>query len=232
MGKINDLIAEKKYNAAAEILFQGIQAIINQYANNMFLTMDEFAAVAPALVEKFQDPTKKPVKPTPEPGDDVVIVDPFKTLTIKFEGPEDEDFIAPADIVKKYAMGQKYSYPCPVIKGYVANPKVVEGTMPKTDLTVTVKYEDATPIPPEPKTVLLNIKYVGPEGDTEFVAPAEVLEELEEGQEYMIVSPTVEGYTPDKANVNGAAGTEDISVTVTYAKNQQLSGEDEDLITG
>ena len=43
--------------------------------------------------------------------------------------------------------------------------------------------------------------------------------ELGEGEEYMVISPAVEGYTPDKANVSGAMGTADVEETVTYSKN-------------
>ena len=43
---------------------------------------------------------------------------------------------------------------------------------------------------------------------------------LDYGQAYNVMSPTITGYTPDKAVASGIMGDEDIVITVTYAVNQ------------
>ena len=208
MSELNNLIKEGKLERAAEILYKDAFYLFNTYCPDVQITLEEFAKVAPYIIKEFQDPDI----PTDAPIDS-----PYRTLTIKFEGPEgDEEFVAPSDVVKKYYMGYNYSYPCPIIKGYVTETPVVKGKMGDEDTTVTVAYEKEE----EPtEKVTLTITYVGPEGDTGFVAPETYVKELGFGEEYMVVSPTVEGYTPDKQDVSGAAEDQDINVTVTYTKN-------------
>lgn len=213
---IKELIAEKKYDDAADILYLAFLNLFNNFSSEIGLTKEEFMKVTPAFVEKLETPEREPKEPTPEPGDDVIITDPFGTLTIEFKGPEDdEDFVAPAKVEKKYAIGAKYSYAVPTVDGYVPDKELVTGKMVKDGVKVTVTYEKEV----EPEKVNLTIQYVGPEGDTEFVAPATYTQELESGEEYFVPSPAVEGYTPDKESVSGAAEDVDIEETVTYTKN-------------
>lgn len=60
------------------------------------------------------------------------------------------------------------------------------------------------------------------EGDP-IQAPDSYTGEFAEGDTYSIESPKIEGYTPDKATVGGEMGTEDITETVTYTKNESQS---------
>ena len=211
MSELNDLIKAGELERAAEIMYKDAFYLFNTYCPDVQITLEEFAKVAPYIIKEFQNPQI----PTDAPIDS-----PFRTLTIKFKGPDDEDFIPPKDVVKKYYMGQNYSYSCPIIKGYVADQPVVKGKMGDEDNVVTVTYEKEE----EPTTkVTLTITYVGPTGDTEFVAPAKYVNELGVGEEYMVPSPAVEGYTPDKESISGAAVDEDINETVTYAKNAPAS---------
>lgn len=218
---INELIAEKKYEAAAEMLYNGLLYMFNTVVPNVGLTKEEFELVAPKLVEKLQDPTKKPVEPTPEPGDDVVIVKPTATLEISFNGPKNIEL--PPTIKKEIRIGGDYEYYPMTLDGYKPQPEKVSGKMVKDGVKVTVTYIEDEEEPEEDK-VTLTITYVGPDDGT-FVAPAAYTKELGKGEEYIVVSPTVEGYTPDKADVNGAAVDEDINVTVTYTKNEEPTPE-------
>ena len=51
-------------------------------------------------------------------------------------------------------------------------------------------------------------------------AHCDYVQELDYGQAYNVMSPTITGYTPDKATASGTMGDEDIVITVTYAVNQ------------
>ncbi len=55
--------------------------------------------------------------------------------------------------------------------------------------------------------------------DNGATAPQAQTIEVEENKTYEIKSPSLTGYTPDKASVTGTMGTSDISVTVTYTKS-------------
>ena len=44
------------------------------------------------------------------------------------------------------------------------------------------------------------------------------------GQSYYVTSPTVEGYTPDQAVVEGTMGAADVTVTVIYTANEPDPG--------
>ncbi len=60
----------------------------------------------------------------------------------------------------------------------------------------------------------VTVSYVG-EGDK---IPEAVEKLCGVGEEYKIVTPTVEGLTADKAEVSGVMGNEDVTVVVTYTK--------------
>lgn len=61
----------------------------------------------------------------------------------------------------------------------------------------------------------VTVNYVMPEDATEE-APATKQVEVYKGYDYSIVSPELVGYRPDKAEVEGTMGTEDVAETVTY----------------
>lgn len=214
---VKDLIAEGKLDEAAVIMMDGLRSIYSRAGLGIDLTRDEFLKVSPKLVKVLEEGMPDPPEPSPEPGDDIDIVPAVADLVVTFEGPEDDtDFEELPDYVKPVAVGGKYTFAPYTVVGYTPDTTLVEGKMTKDGKTVKVTYTKDEPA----VTYTLTIEYVGPEGDQEFVAPATYTAELEEGEEYMVISPTVEGYTPDKANVSGAMGTTDVSETVTYAASE------------
>lgn len=220
MAKVNDLIAAGKLEDAADIVFDILLGALNQSAMKMKLSREEWAKVSPKLVAKMQNPeSANPHEPTEDPGDDIDILDKTAQLVIKLVGPEgDEDFNAPAELVKNILVGATYNVVPPTVVGYSPERKVITGKMIEEGIEEIVSYtKDAEPVE---ETGVLEITYVGPEGDKDFVAPDAVMEEIPVAQEYMIISPTVEGYTPDKANVSGAMAAEGRSEVVTYSKDE------------
>lgn len=218
MGKINDLIAENRLAEAAEILYDNLYTIINTYQHKSNINRAEFDKVAPELIKKMQNPVSEKEK-TDAPGDDIDIV-PTTTapLTIKFEG-----VTGMKDVVKKIIIGQKYSYTVPTVEGYEADKEKVEGTMTADGAEVTVTYVPENPEPPVVEKGILLITYVGPE-DAEFTAPEAYTTEVEVGKPYSVESPTVEGFTPDIAVVEGTMVKDGVEVTVTYVKDEVEGG--------
>ncbi len=84
-------------------------------------------------------------------------------------------------------------------------------TMPAHDVTVTVTY---TSVPIATHTLTINYVY-----EDNRPAAETHIETLTEGAKYAVVSPAIEGFTPDQDNVSGTMGTADVTVTVTYTAN-------------
>ena len=217
---INELIAKGNYKAAADVLYSSLLFLINNYVPDVAISREEFALVAPDFVKKLQDPTIKPSEPTPDPGDDIVISKPTGTLEITFEGPEgDEEFVAPDKVTKEIRVGGTYTYNAPTVDGYTANPEVITGKMVKAGVKTTVTYT-AEEEPVEPTKYTLTVDYEGPEGDSEFVAPRSYVAELEEGEEYSVDAPAIEGYEPNTDKLTGTMPAEDLSLKITYIKSE------------
>ncbi|MBR0135782.1 MAG: MucBP domain-containing protein [Clostridia bacterium] len=81
-----------------------------------------------------------------------------------------------------------------------------------SDLEITCLY--TIPDYVEVESHLLMINYVDEEGGR--LAPT-YIEAYAEGAEYSVVSPEIEGYTPDMPVVTGVMGTENTTITVTYS---------------
>lgn len=208
MHTINQLIAEGNLSDAASILYDSFYTILTNGSPRVNISRTEFDKVAPEFVKKLQNPDKD--------DSGVVIIDRNNTapLVIKFAGPD--GIRVPKDVKKKAIVGLKYKYTAPVIKGLIAVPESIEGTMIEEGVETTIVYDVDPTIPVEVPAHNLLIEYKTPEG---VACPDGYVAMLNEGEEFMIVSPPIEGCTPDKKDVNGVMGTEDIKVVVTYTKD-------------
>ena len=140
--------------------------------------------------------------------------------------------------------GAEFAVDSPVIEGYTVDQTSVSGTMGAANVTETVTYTKADPLPPSAQDVKqendppvdIPVTITDPVFPTEFLrhtlviryvfedlSPAAdtYMETFLEGFEYSVASPSVKGYKADIKTVSGKMGTEDISVTVTYSKEQQ-----------
>ena len=217
MATINELIAEGKLVDAACIVYDALLGIINVGSPKMGLSREEWDKVAPKLVEKMQDPTSGGTTPTPEPGDDVEILKDKARLTVEFVVPE--GYKAPKKIEKDIYVTLQYKVTAPEIEGLVPDKEVITGTMTKDGAEETVTYTEAEPV----EKGTLTINYVGPVGcEPPFVAPATYEKEYNVGEEFLVESPTVEGFVPDKASVSGAMVAAGITETVTYTQVEPL----------
>lgn len=81
-----------------------------------------------------------------------------QTITINYDGPVDGTFANPGKVTEKVKTGENYSFESPEIKGYVPDIKLVSGTMPGEDLSITVTY----------RIVDWNIRYYPDKGDNDL----------------------------------------------------------------
>ncbi len=97
-------------------------------------------------------------------------------------------------------------------RGYTVSPRNFTGKMPARDFTVTFEYEVA-----EEETGRLRISYVYEDGSK---ASEPYDKNVTVGKPYRVVSPTIEGYIPEPAIVEGdMPSTRGVNVTVTYKRS-------------
>ena len=130
---------------------------------------------------------------------------PSHALTINYKHTNGTQAAEP--VIQTVEAGTEYSVTSPAIPGYTPDKPTVSGTMPNEDLTVNVTYTKAQ------HTLTVNYKY--PNG--EEAAPS-VIQTLEYGAQYNVLSPEVAGYRPDIAAVSGAMPDNNLTVDVTYSK--------------
>lgn len=129
-------------------------------------------------------------------------------LTIHYKYKED-DKKAAEDKVISVPYKDTYNEKSPEIDGFTCETPVVKGNMPASNKEITVYYtrNDYT----------VNVDYVFAEGGT---AHPSVSETHGFDKDYNIVSPTIEGYKPDKESVSGKMPSHNINETVTYTKQK------------
>lgn len=218
MTDINAMIEAGKLKEAAAVLSDALMCIINEQTPQMEITRENWAKVTPTLVQALQDPSTIKPEPTPDPGDDIVILDKKAKLTITYEGPENEDFIAPKKVEKMIYVKATYKVASPVIEGYTPGKDVVTGKMTEEGADVTVTYTEDEPA----VTHKLTVTYGS--DDPSFTKPNDYVSEVAEGATYEVTSPVVEGFTADKVKVTGTMGTTDVTEIVTYTKNEAEKG--------
>jgi hypothetical protein len=138
-----------------------------------------------------------------------VVVD--YTLTILYE--YEDGTTAAATYIETLNVDDAYSVSSPELAGYTADQLVVAGTMPAADVTETVVY---TPI-----DYTLTILYEYEDG-SEAAPP--YITFVNEGEEFGVESPGIEGFTPDQTVVTGTMPPGDVTVTVIYAGTEGGGG--------
>ena len=127
------------------------------------------------------------------------------TLTIHYVD-ENGATLAP-DSVSTITYGSRYSVVSPVVEGYTANTTTVSGLM-KGDLEVTVTYSATQN--------QLTILYIIADDNSEH---SRYTATLATGERYNILSPTIEGYSPDLIRVSGTMTAAGATIFVYYHHN-------------
>ena len=130
------------------------------------------------------------------------------TLTIQYQYEDGSQAAEPA--IRSLAAGDSYEVVSPVLSGYAADKPTVSGTMPDSDLTITVTY---TAIPPTPAKHTLTIQYQYEDGSQ---AAESAVKTYAAGAAYQVVSPVIGGFYTDQAIVSGTMPDKDLTITVTY----------------
>ena len=111
------------------------------------------------------------------------------------------------DAVAVYDEGEQYHIPSPVIPGYTADVRIVEGTMGSHDVVYDVIY---TPV-----EHTLVVRYVDEDGNPVHDPHTET---HKTGEHYEVESPVIEGYTTTTKIVEGDMPGHDTVITVIYFK--------------
>ncbi|OUP63512.1 hypothetical protein B5F11_20510 [Anaerotruncus colihominis] len=142
-----------------------------------------------------------------------------RTLTIQYQYEDGSQAAEPA--IRSLAAGDLYEVVSPVLSGYTADKPTVSGTMPDSDLTITVIY---TAIPPTTTDHTLTIQYHYEDGSQ---AAELAIKTYQAGAAYQVVSPVLNGYTADKPTVSGVMPDRDLTITVVYTKSSGGTGSDD-----
>jgi len=116
------------------------------------------------------------------------------------------------------AEGDNFEIPSPTIEGFTPDIVKVSGTMGDDDLTYIVKYSKTPDIPvdPDPETHTITIHYIYEDGNP---AAEDYKQDFYEGDEFEVVSPKIDGHTPDQDVVKDTVGNEDREYFVRYVSD-------------
>ncbi|NLF27679.1 MAG: MucBP domain-containing protein, partial [Clostridiales bacterium] len=120
---------------------------------------------------------------------------------------------APDHVQTGLSEGDPYEVASPEIGGKTPDQATVSGTMPGSDVEITVVYRDAAA-----EEWTLRIRYLLESGGE--AAPDYVRTGLKSGDPYEVSSPKIRYMAADRPVVSGTMGEADITVVVTY----RLSG--------
>ena len=119
--------------------------------------------------------------------------------------------VAAPDCNRRYKVGEEYFVASPIKPGYVVDVKTINGIMPSNDLVFDVIYA--------PIKYTLTIDYVYLDGTT---ATPSHIESLAYGETYNVVSPPIDGFTPNPPIVTGTMPNRNIIVKVIYINNYSV----------
>ena len=109
-----------------------------------------------------------------------------------------------SDYYRRFKAGEYYEVSTPNIDNYIPNKQEVSGVMPEKDLTFDVIYT---------RYYTLTINYVYQDGN--IVAPS-YIQNLVEGEEYNVESPTIDGFIPSHSVITGIMPNQDLYFSVVY----------------
>lgn len=149
-----------------------------------------------------------------------IISNTYHTLTIHYVDYDDNTVNVLDDYVATLNEGETYSRGSPSVEGYYdPTPDRVEGTMGTQDIVETVTYKRRM------CSVLIQYKFAssGAEAATAYSAT------VPKGEDFVVESPVVEGYTPDRPSVTVVTSHDWFNTTVNYIKDVDPIDPDEPL---
>lgn len=150
---------------------------------------------------------------------DKVIYEAPKAYTVSVKYLYEDDTEAAPTYTEVLPIGGTYDVMSPEITNYLPDITKISGSIVDGNIEYTVYYkripEEPTPIETPRHTI--TVKYIYEDGTS---AAESYTEELEEGNNYSINSPSIDTYEPDQAKVEGTIGDTDIEHTVIYRKKE------------
>ncbi len=132
---------------------------------------------------------------------------------IDFGDTEPDDTKAPEDYHATLKEGDDYSVTTPTLEGFTPDYKIVEGTIGKKDVTITVTYTRTPKEDPDPIKHKVTIHYVKDDGSKAF---DDYVGLHEEGEKIHIPSEELEHYTYSDEFIELTVPDEDVERTVRY----------------
>ncbi len=149
---------------------------------------------------------------------DIVHYETLTEYTVNVKYLYEDGTEAAPDYTETLPIGSSYEIISPEIEGYDPDITKIVGTIKDSNIEYVVYYKPTPEIPPIPEEKpkhTVTIKYIYEDG-TE--AAESYIEELEEGSDYSVISPNIDGYEPDHSRVEGAVIDKDIEHIVIYHK--------------
>ena len=145
-----------------------------------------------------------------------IISNTYHTLTIHYVDYDDNTVKIFDDYVATLEEGQEYNRQSPPVQGYYnPTPSRIEGTMGTQNIVETVTYERRK------CNVLIQYKFAsGGEAATSYSA------RVPQGEDFVVESPVVEGYTPDYPTVSVDTSHDTFNKTVLYIEDIQIDPDD------
>ena len=143
----------------------------------------------------------------------------------------DDETQAHEPYVGVFKPGDNFEIPSPIIDGFTADIIKVSGTMGDEDLTYIVKYSKTpeVPVEPDPKTHTITIHYIYEDGTK---AAEDYKQDFYTGDEFEVISPEIDGHTPDFEVVKDTVGNEDKEYIVRYKKVQEPTAPEIPIVPG
>lgn len=144
-------------------------------------------------------------------GKSIDVVYTIKTFSLNVHYKYSDGSEASPTHCENVAYGSSFNVTSPTILGYVPDYNSISGVMGMHDLDYTVVYNN---------TFKITIVYVYADGS---VAAEPYTATVGYGSSFDVSSPTLAGYTPDRASISGMMGASNLDYKVTYA-NASSSG--------
>lgn len=129
---------------------------------------------------------------------------PKHSVTVSYEYTDGTEAAAPQ--TQSVAEGEYYSFTSPAIEGYVPDSATTFGQMGTEDISLKVIYR---------KAYKVTVHYLKADGSQMF--DDVVIENLVNGDDYLVKTIPVANYTFDTEQVEGVIAGADVEVTVTYS---------------
>lgn len=135
-------------------------------------------------------------------------------VTVKYLYEDDTPAAEPYQVT--YPTGTDFSIDSPSIDDFTPDITTITGTVTDSDLTYIVRYTKTPVVTPDPEKHTLTIHYIYEDGTP---AAEPYIAELEPEVEFEVLSPAIDGHTPDQDKISGQIHDQNLEYIVRYTKS-------------